>query len=203
MNEHFLDDSASFVSCSRERMCGSRFPRANQVVPDRAPVITASWPSEVGGYLVEQHNARIRAMCGSRLSTDGESTSTWSPSVPKSSPATGTVKMPRSLLLLQAAASGTARYARRKERTYPELVEDSGRAKFVVLAGEIGGRFSEETHTRSTPEPLRTRARQSWALRWGVHFGLCRSWGVCIFAAGSSGPPWSGRHHPVGCRSSS
>ena len=34
---------------------------------------------------------------------------------------------------------------RRKERTYPELVEDSGRAKLVVLAGEIGERLSEET----------------------------------------------------------
>ena len=36
---------------------------------------------------------------------------------------------------------------RRKERTYPELVGDSQRAKLVVLVGEIGGRFSEETHT--------------------------------------------------------
>ena len=33
---------------------------------------------------------------------------------------------------------------RRKDRTYPELSGESGRAKLVVLAGEIGGRFSEE-----------------------------------------------------------
>ena len=33
---------------------------------------------------------------------------------------------------------------RRKERTYPELT-GSGRAKLVVIAGETGGRFSEET----------------------------------------------------------
>ena len=69
-----------------------------------------------------------------------------------------------------------------RPRTYPELVGDSGRAKLVVLAGEIGGRFSEETHTfvrllaraktRSIPEPLRTRARQSWVFRWGGLFWL-------------------------------
>ena len=33
----------------------------------------------------------------------------------------------------------------RKERRYPELVGDHGRARLVVLAGEIGGRFSSET----------------------------------------------------------
>ena len=70
---------------------------------------------------------------------------------------------------VDGAALAAAR--RRKERTYPELVGDRQRAKLVVLAGEIGGRFSEETHTfirllaraktRSVPEPLRTRARQS------------------------------------------
>ena len=36
---------------------------------------------------------------------------------------------------------------RRKERTYPELTGGSGRAKLVVIAGETGGRFSEETQT--------------------------------------------------------
>ena len=76
---------------------------------------------------------------------------------------------------VDGAALAAAR--RRKERTYPELVGDSQRAKLVELAGEIGGRFSEETHTfvrllaraktRSIPEPLCTRARQSWMFRWG------------------------------------
>ena len=33
---------------------------------------------------------------------------------------------------------------RRKETLYPELVGDGGRARLVVLAGEVGGRFSEE-----------------------------------------------------------
>ena len=35
--------------------------------------------------------------------------------------------------------------ARRKERTYPELTGQFGRARLVVLAGEVGGRWSEET----------------------------------------------------------
>ena len=66
---------------------------------------------------------------------------------------------------------------RRKTRTHPELSGERGRAKLVVLAGEIGGRFSEEAHSflrtlarakvRSIPEPLRSRARQSWMHRWG------------------------------------
>ena len=64
---------------------------------------------------------------------------------------------------------------RRKTRTYPELSGERGRAKLVVLAGEIGGRFSEEhsflrtlarAKVRSIPEPLRSRARQSWMHRW-------------------------------------
>ena len=33
---------------------------------------------------------------------------------------------------------------RRKARTYPELAGGRGRAKLVVLAGEIGGRFFGE-----------------------------------------------------------
>ena len=34
---------------------------------------------------------------------------------------------------------------RRKERTYPELTGQFGRARLVVLAGEVGGRWSDET----------------------------------------------------------
>ena len=36
---------------------------------------------------------------------------------------------------------------RRKERTYPELAGEGGRARFVVLAAEVGGRWSKETAT--------------------------------------------------------
>ena len=46
-----------------------------------------------------------------------------------------------------ATTSGVAlRDARRaKERTYPEFTGEGGRAKLVVLAAEVGGRWSEET----------------------------------------------------------
>ena len=66
---------------------------------------------------------------------------------------------------------------RRKERTYPELVRPGPRAKFVVLAGEVPGRWSEETasflrqlakaRARSEPPVLQKRAEQAWKLRWG------------------------------------
>ena len=35
-------------------------------------------------------------------------------------------------------------------------------------------------------------------LQMGVCSGLCRSQGVCVFVAGSSGPPGCRRHHPSG-----
>ena len=34
---------------------------------------------------------------------------------------------------------------RRNSTTYPKLTEEGGRARLVVLAAEVGGRFSEET----------------------------------------------------------
>ena len=66
---------------------------------------------------------------------------------------------------------------RRKERTYPELVRPGQKAKLVVLAGEVAGRWSEETasflrhlaraRARSEPPVLQKRAEQAWRLRWG------------------------------------
>ena len=60
---------------------------------------------------------------------------------------------------------------RRKERTYRELVGPRSRAKLVVLAGEVGGRWSAETSTflrllaatraRSETPVLRKRAEQA------------------------------------------
>ena len=70
---------------------------------------------------------------------------------------------------------------RLKERTYPELTGPRSRARLVVLAGEIGGRWSEETRrflsllakakTRSEPPILKKRAEQAWRLRWGAILG--------------------------------
>ena len=76
----------------------------------------------------------------------------------------------------EADGAALAFARRRKERTYTELAGSRGRARLVVIVAETGGRFSEETQTllrllaeaktRSTPQPLRVRARQSWLLRW-------------------------------------
>ena len=72
------------------------------------------------------------------------------------------------------AALAAAR--RRKERTYPELTGQFGRARLVVLAGEVGGRWSEETQAflrqlakakaLSEPVPQQARARTVWLMRW-------------------------------------
>ena len=73
---------------------------------------------------------------------------------------------------------------RRKERTNRELVGPRSRAKLVVLAGEVGGRWSAETSTflrflaaaRARPETpaLRKRAEQAWRLRWSTMLALLR-----------------------------
>ena len=77
-----------------------------------------------------------------------------------------------------ADADGVALVAarRRKERTYPELVQPGHRAKLVVLAGEVAGRWSEETiafirhmakaRAREEPFIFRKRAEQGWRMRW-------------------------------------
>ena len=73
--------------------------------------------------------------------------------------------------------SGSALQARRrKERTYPELAGDAGRARLVVLAAEVGGRWSEETaqflrglakaRADSVPPLLQGRVKAAWLRRW-------------------------------------
>ena len=66
---------------------------------------------------------------------------------------------------------------RRKESTYPELVGPHARARLVVLASEIGGRWSAETRTfvgllakakaREVPVVLRKRVEWAWWRLWG------------------------------------
>ena len=105
---------------------------------------------------------------------------------------------------VDGAALAAAR--RRKERSYPVLVSDSQRTKLVVLAGEIGGRFSEETHTfvrllaraktRSISEPLRTRARQSWMFRRG---SLLTCAAARAFTSFTRDPLWWDNQVPHSC----
>ena len=78
-----------------------------------------------------------------------------------------------------AAEDGVALVAarRRKERTYPELVGLGRCARLVVLAVEVGGRWSRETQiflsllarARGRREGflMRKRVEQAWRLQWG------------------------------------
>ena len=69
--------------------------------------------------------------------------------------------------------------ARRKmEATHPELVAPRARARLVVWAGEVNGRWSEETRAflsllakaeaRSETPVMRRRVEQAWRMRWGA-----------------------------------
>ena len=70
---------------------------------------------------------------------------------------------------------------RKKVRTYPELVGPNSRAQLVVLAAEVGGRWSNETRAflsqlakaraREEVPLMRRRAEQAWRLRWGAILG--------------------------------
>ena len=90
---------------------------------------------------------------------------------------------------------------RRKERTCPELVGPRARARLVVLAGEVGGRWSQEVNTfvrllaiakaRCEPSILRRRVEQAWRLRWGHHLGLFSSSCLRLFLVGRE-DPWGG-----------
>ena len=64
----------------------------------------------------------------------------------------------------------------RKERTYPELAGEGGRARLVVLAAEVGGRGSNESSqfvrslawakAQSAPESTQTQVAHAWNRRW-------------------------------------
>ena len=83
-----------------------------------------------------------------------------------------------SALPRSANVNGAALQAarRRKERAYPELAGPRGRARLVVLAGEVGGPWSEETRdflnqlargkVRHEPAVLKRRVQQAWRMRW-------------------------------------
>ena len=65
---------------------------------------------------------------------------------------------------------------RTKETTYPELSGEGGRARLVVLAAEVGGRWSEDTaqflralakaSARTAPLILQNRVKAAWLRRW-------------------------------------
>ena len=61
---------------------------------------------------------------------------------------------------------------------YPELSGDGGRARLVVLAAEVGGRWSSETagflsalakaQAESMPFLMQSRAQAAWFRRWSA-----------------------------------
>ena len=65
---------------------------------------------------------------------------------------------------------------RRKEVRFPELSGSHGRARLVVIAGEVGGRWSRETQAflqslahckaQGAPRILRASAEVAWYRRW-------------------------------------
>ena len=88
---------------------------------------------------------------------------------------------------------------RTKERTYPELVGPGSRARLVVLALEVGGRWSEEAklfvrllaraRARSEPRLTQRRVEQAWRLRW---YAIISCAAAKSFAASLLG--WRGGH---------
>ena len=91
---------------------------------------------------------------------------------------------------------------RRKERTYPELTGPRARARLVVPAGVVGGRWSEETRVflgklarakaRSVPLILRGRGRTGVAIAMGFHLGMQCSHGVRCITIGPQVWGWRG-----------
>ena len=86
-----------------------------------------------------------------------------------------------------------------QRRTYPELVGPGSRARLVVLALEVDGRWSEEAkifvhllaraRARSEPRLTQRRVEQAWRLRW---YAIISCAAAKSFAASLLG--WRGGH---------
>ena len=91
---------------------------------------------------------------------------------------------------------------RRKEARYPELAGQHGRARLVVLASEVGGRWSEECRqflcqlakakVRSEPKIMRPRATQAWLLR-GSLLACPSSRLPCLSSSATDDVVWEAR----------
>ena len=81
---------------------------------------------------------------------------------------------------------------RAKETTFPEFSSEEGRARLVVLAAEVGGRWSQETaeflnamakiRAQESPQILQGRVRTACVRRWSAILAcsLVRSFSVCL-----------------------
>ena len=89
-----------------------------------------------------------------------------------------------------------------KERTYPELCQRDGRARLVVVAGEVGGRWSHETKAllwslacakaASLPRRLYGSARAAWFRRWSCLLACSTAKAVASSLLGVRGSPGAG-----------
>ena len=93
-----------------------------------------------------------------------------------------------------ANSSGVALHAARriKEATYPELSGEGGRARLVVLAAEVGGRWSQEAsiflrdlakaRTQAAPLILQGRLQTAYLRRWSslLACSLTRAFAVSL-----------------------
>ena len=96
---------------------------------------------------------------------------------------------------------------RHKERTYPELSGKSGRVRMVVIAGEVGGRWSEETKnffcslacakSRSEARVLRGSVRAAWYRRWSCLLACAAAKAVAMSLLERRGVPGAGDEPPT------
>ena len=95
---------------------------------------------------------------------------------------------------------------RSKEATYQELCRGDGRARLVVIAGEVGGRWSQETKdflwclacekSKSSPWLLQGSARLGWYRRWCCLLACSTAKAVACSLVGHRGSPGSGDQVP-------
>ena len=95
---------------------------------------------------------------------------------------------------------------RSKQATYPELCRGDGRARFVVIAGEVGGKWSQETKdflwclacekSNSSPRLLQGSARVGWYRRWCCLLACSTAKAVACSLVGHRGSPGSGDQVP-------
>ena len=95
---------------------------------------------------------------------------------------------------------------KRKEDRYPELCGLEGRARLVVIAGEVGGRWSRETQAflqclahgkaQAAPRILRGSAQAAWSRRWSSLLACPSAKAFATSLLEMRGDPGAGGHLP-------